>query len=159
MVQPHKTTSGTRWLTTHGVAFEVRPYDYVPKGGTAEASRQLGMPAHQVVKTLVMKDQAQQPLLVLMHGDRKVSTKALAREIDRKTIEPCSEAEAHKHTGYLVGGTSLFGTKRALPVFVEASILALDRILINGGQRGFLVEIDPRVLVDVLGATPVECSG
>jgi Cys-tRNA(Pro) deacylase len=152
-------TPATQWLRRHGVAFSEHVYDYVERGGTAESSRQLGVPEHEVVKTLVMQDEEAQPLVVLMHGDREVSTKALARELGRKRIEPCRPEVAQRHSGYLVGGTSPFGTRNPLPVVVEASVLALPRILINGGQRGYLVGIEPRVLTELLGAKPVHCAG
>jgi Cys-tRNA(Pro) deacylase len=152
-------TPATQWLRRHGVAFSEHVYDYVERGGTAESSRQLGVPEHEVVKTLVMQDEEAQPLVVLMHGDREVSTKALARELGRKRIEPCRPEVAQRHSGYLVGGTSPFGTRKPLPVVVEASVLALPRILINGGQRGYLVGIEPRVLTELLGAKPVHCAG
>jgi Cys-tRNA(Pro) deacylase len=152
-------TPATQWLRRHGVAFSEHVYDYVERGGTAESSRQLGVPEHEVVKTLVMQDEEAQPLVVLMHGDREVSTKALARELGRKRIEPCRPEVAQRHSGYLVGGTSPFGTRKPLPVVVEASVLALPRILINGGQRGYLVGLEPRVLTELLGATPVHCAG
>ena len=152
-------TPATQWLRRHGVAFSEHVYDYVERGGTAESSRQLGVPEHEVVKTLVMQDDKAQPLVVLMHGDREVSTKALARELGRKRIEPCRPEVAQRHSGYLVGGTSPFGTRKPLPVVVEASVLALPRVLINGGQRGYLVGLEPRVLTELLGATPVHCAG
>ena len=152
-------TPATQWLRRHGVAFSEHVYDYVERGGTAESSRQLGVPEHEVVKTLVMQDEEAQPLVVLMHGDREVSTKALARELGRKRIEPCRPEVAQRHSGYLVGGTSPFGTRKPLPLVVEASVLALPRILINGGQRGYLVGIEPRVLTELLGAKPVHCAG
>jgi Cys-tRNA(Pro) deacylase len=151
-------TPATRFLRRHGVAFTECPYDYVEHGGTAESARQLGVPEHCVVKTLVMQDDKAQPLIVLMHGDRQVSTKNLARAIGTKSVEPCSIDVAQRHSGYLVGGTSPFGTKKAMPVYVEAGVLALPRICINGGQRGFLVSLDPAVLVALLAATPVNCA-
>ena len=152
-------TPATQRLKQAGVAFTEHPYDYVDHGGTAESARQLGVPEHEVVKTLVMQDEEAQPLVVLMHGDREVSTKALARELGKKRIEPCRPEVAQRHSGYLVGGTSPFGTRKPLPVVVEASVLALPRILINGGQRGYLVGIEPRVLTELLGAKPVHCAG
>jgi Cys-tRNA(Pro) deacylase len=151
-------TPATAWLKAHGVAYTEHPYDYVEHGGTAESARQLGVDEHAVIKTLVMQDERAQPLLVLMHGDRQVSTKNLARALACKSVEPCKPEVAQRHSGYLVGGTSPFGLKKAMPVFVEESILALPRICINGGRRGFLVGIAPRVLVDVLGARPVQCQ-
>ena len=151
-------TPATAWLKAQGVAYTEHPYDYVDHGGTAESARQLGVPEHEVVKTLVMQDEAAQPLIVLMHGDRQVSTKALAREIGVKSVEPCRPEVAQRHSGYLVGGTSPFGTRKAMPVFVEASVLELPRILVNGGRRGFLVGIAPALLVSSLGARPVNCA-
>lgn len=151
-------TPATQWLREHDIPFTEHVYDYVDKGGTAESSRQLGVPEHEVVKTLVMQDDKAQPLIVLMHGDRQVSTKNLAREIGAKSVEPCKPEVAQRHSGYLVGGTSPFGTRKAMPVYVEASILELVRICINGGRRGFLVGIAPQVLLQPLGAKPVHCA-
>lgn len=151
-------TRATVFLRSHGVEFRERLYDYVEHGGTSESARQLGVDEHAVVKTLVMQDQDAKPLIVLMHGDRQVGLKALARQIGAKKVEPCKPDVAQRHTGYLVGGTSPFGMKKPLPVFVEKSILDLPRIHINGGNRGFLVEIEARVLTQLLGATPVECA-
>jgi Cys-tRNA(Pro) deacylase len=151
-------TPATQWLRQHGIAFTEHPYDYVEHGGTAESARQLGVDEHAVIKTLVMEDERAQPLIVLMHGDRQVSTKNLARAIGVKAVEPCRPEVAQRHSGYLVGGTSPFGTRRAMPVAVESSVLALPRILINGGRRGFLVGIDPQVLVQALDARPVQCA-
>jgi len=151
-------TPATQMLRQHGVSFTEHVYDYVEHGGTAESSRQLGVPEHEVVKTLVMQDDKAQPLIVLMHGDRQVSTKNLARAIGAKSVEPCKPEVAQRHSGYLVGGTSPFGTKKAMPVYVEASVLALPRICINGGRRGFLVGIEPAVLTRLLDAKPVNCA-
>ena len=151
-------TPATAFLRRHGVAFTEHVYDYVEHGGTAESSRRLGVPEHQVVKTLVMQDERAQPLIVLMHGDRQVSTKNLARQIGAKSVEPCKPDAAQRHSGYLVGGTSPFGTKRAMPVYVEESILALPSICINGGRRGYLVGIEPRVLRELLDASAVNCA-
>jgi Cys-tRNA(Pro) deacylase len=151
-------TPATQWLRRHGVAFTEHPYDYMEHGGTAESARQLGVDEHAVVKTLVMQDDRALPLIVLMHGDRQVSTKNLARALGVKAVEPCSVEAAQRHSGYLVGGTSPFGTRKALPVWVEASVLALPRIWINGGRRGFLVGIEPAVLSGPLGARAVHCA-
>ena len=151
-------TPATQWLRQRGVAFTEHPYDYVDHGGTAESARQLGVPEHSVVKTLVMQDDKAQPLVVLMHGDRQVSTKNLARQIGAKSVEPCKPEVAQRHSGYLVGGTSPFGLRKAMPVYVESSVLALPHILINGGRRGFLVGLAPAVLVDTLGARTVQCA-
>ncbi len=151
-------TPATQWLRAHGVAFTEHVYDYVDKGGTAESSAQLGVPEHEVVKTLVMQDEAARPLIVLMHGDRTVSTKNLARAIGAKSVEPCKPEVAQRHSGYLVGGTSPFGLRKQVPVDVQETILPLARILINGGRRGYLVGIPPSVLTDELGAKPVQCA-
>lgn len=151
-------TPATQWLLDAGVAFTEHPYDYVDRGGTAESARQLGVTEHEVVKTLVMQDERARPLIVLMHGDRQVSTKNLARAIGAKSVEPCDPAVAQRHSGYQVGGTSPFATRKAMPVYVEASVLALPRILINGGRRGYLVGLAPSVLTDALGAVPVQCA-
>ena len=151
-------TPATQMLRRAGVAFTEHPYDYVDHGGTAESARQLGVEEHAVIKTLVMQDEKAQPLIVLMHGDRQVSTKNLARDIGVKSVQPCAPEVAQRHSGYLIGGTSPFGLRKALPVWVEASVLALPRICINGGRRGFLVGIEPRVLVQLLGARPVHCA-
>ncbi|MBV8603113.1 MAG: aminoacyl-tRNA deacylase [Pelomonas sp.] len=151
-------TPATALLRRHGVAFDEHVYDYVEHGGTGESSRQLGLEEHAVVKTLVMQDEHAAPLIVLMHGDRQVSLKELARQIPCKKVEPCKPEVAERHSGYQVGGTSPFGTRKAMPVFVEASILELPRIAINGGRRGYLVGIAPRVLTELLEARPVHCA-
>jgi Cys-tRNA(Pro) deacylase len=151
-------TPATAMLRAAGVAFTEHVYDYVEHGGTAESARQLGVDEHAVVKTLVMQDEQARPLIVLMHGDAQVSTKNLARQIGAKSVEPCKPEVAQRHSGYLVGGTSPFGTKKAMPVYVQASVLALPRICINGGRRGFLVGLEPAVLSALLGATPVDCA-
>lgn len=151
-------TPATQLLRGRGVSFTEHVYDYVEHGGTAESSRQLGVGEHEVVKTLVMQDERAQPLIVLMHGDKQVSTKNLARAIGAKSVEPCKPDVAQRHSGYMVGGTSPFGTKKAMPVYVEASVLALPRILINGGRRGYLVGIDPGVLAELVQAKPVSCA-
>jgi Cys-tRNA(Pro) deacylase len=151
-------TPATQWLKAQGVAYTEHVYDYVDHGGTAESSRQLGRPEHEVVKTLVMQDERGEPLIVLMHGDRQVSTKNLARAIGAKSVEPCKPEVAQRHSGYLVGGTSPFGTRKPMPVYVEETVLALPAILINGGRRGYLVGIAPAVLTGVLGAKPVRCA-
>ena len=151
-------TPATQLLRRHGVTYTEHVYDYVEHGGTEESARQLGVPEHEVVKTLVMQDERAQPLVVLMHGDKQVSTKNLARQIGAKSVEPCTPEVAQRHSGYQVGGTSPFGVCKAMPVFVEASILALPRICINGGRRGYLVGIEPQVLTALLGARPVQCA-
>ena len=151
-------TPATQMLKAHKVEFTEHPYEYVEHGGTEESARQLGLDEHAVVKTLVMQDQDAKPLIVLMHGDCKVSTKNLARQIGAKSVEPCKPEVANRHSGYLVGGTSPFGTKRDMPVYIEDTILELPRIAINGGRRGYLIGIDPEVCVQVLGAKPVLCA-
>ncbi|MGN4072672.1 Cys-tRNA(Pro) deacylase [Burkholderia gladioli] len=151
-------TPATQWLRRQGVAFGEHTYDYVKHGGTGESARQLGVDEHAVVKTLVMEDEQARPLVILMHGDRTVSTKNLARQIGAKRVEPCKPEVANRHSGYLVGGTSPFGTKKAMPVYVESSVLELPSILINGGKRGYLLSLAPAVLTDVLGAKPVQCA-
>jgi Cys-tRNA(Pro) deacylase len=151
-------TPATQWLKRQGLAFGEHVYEYVEHGGTAVSAAALGVDEHCVVKTLVMADENDKPLLVLMHGDCKVSTKNLARQVGRKRIEPCTPEVAQRHTGYQVGGTSPFGTRKPMPVYVERSVLALPTIYINGGRRGYLVSIAPAVLVERLRAQPVECA-
>jgi Cys-tRNA(Pro) deacylase len=151
-------TPATQFLRRHKVSFGEHPYEYVDHGGTSESARQLGVDEHVVVKTLVMEDEHAKPLIVLMHGDRTVSTKNLARQIGAKRVEPCKPEVANRHSGYLVGGTSPFGTKKAIPVYVEASILELDTIYLNGGKRGYLVSLAPGVLTALLEAKPVQCA-
>ena len=151
-------TPATQMLKAHQVEFTCHPYEYLEHGGAQHSAQVLGLDPFSVVKTLVMQDQDAKPLLVLMHGNRKVSTKNLARQIGAKSVEPCTPEVANRHSGYLVGGTSPFGTRRAMPVYIEESILALPRIAINGGRRGFLVQIDPQVCVQLLGTTPVQCA-
>lgn len=151
-------TPATQFLKQHKVAYGEHPYDYVDHGGTRESARQLGVDEHIVVKTLVMEDEDARPLIVLMHGDREVSTKNLARQIGAKKVAPCKPEVAQRHSGYLVGGTSPFGTRKRMPVWVESTVLDCPRIYINGGRRGYLVSIEPRVLVDLLGARPVSAA-
>lgn len=151
-------TPATQWLRAAGVTFSEHVYDYVQHGGTAESARQLGVSEHAVVKTLVMQDEKAQPMIVLMHGDRQVSTKNLARAIGCKSVEPCKPEVAQRHSGYLVGGTSPFGLRKALPVVLQASVLDLPVVYINGGRRGFLVGIVPAVLLQPLGAKVVSCA-
>jgi len=151
-------TPATKFLRQHGVSFTQHLYDYVERGGTAESAKQLGVDEHAVVKTLVMQDQDAKPLLILMHGDRQVSLKNFARQIGAKKVDPCKPDVAQRHTGYQVGGTSPFGTRKNLPVYVERSILALPSIYINGGHRGFLVQISPDVLTELLLAQPVDSA-
>jgi Cys-tRNA(Pro) deacylase len=140
------------------VAYTEHLYRYEEKGGTAVSSRELGVDEHAVVKTLVMEDDQGEPVVVLMHGDREVSTKALARQLSRRTIQICRPEVANRHSGYQVGGTSPFGTRKPMPVCVERTILDLPRIYLNGGSRGFLVGIDPKDLVRVLGPTLVDAA-
>ncbi|MEJ2768952.1 Cys-tRNA(Pro) deacylase [Mycetohabitans sp. B46] len=151
-------TPATQLLRQHHIEFGEHAYDYVEHGGTAESARQLGVQEHCVIKTLVMEDEHAKPLIVLMHGDRTVSTKNLARQIGAKRIEPCKPDVANRHSGYLVGGTSPFGTRKPLPVYVERTILSLERIYLNGGRRGYLVSLAPAVLTTLLAATPVDCA-
>ncbi len=151
-------TPATMWLRQHQIAFSEHVYEYVDHGGTAESARQLGVDEHSVVKTLVMQDERTQPLVVLMHGDKQVSTKNLARAIGVKSVEPCKPDVAQRHSGYQVGGTSPFGLRKAMTVYVEAGVLELPQIYINGGRRGFLVGIAPTVLIEALGAKPVHCA-
>ena len=152
-------TPATQVLRAAGVEFSEHPYDYVDRGGTAESARQLGVDEHSVVKTLVMQDDRRQPIVVLMHGDREVSLKALAREIGAKSVEPCKPEDAQRASGYQVGGTSPFGTRKPMPVYVEAGVLELPKIYLNGGRRGYLVGLDPRRAAELLGAVPVRCAG
>lgn len=151
-------TPATAFLRERGVRFSEHIYEYVEHGGTAESSRQLGVDEHSVVKTLVMQDQDARPLIILMHGDREVSLKNLARQIGAKRVEPCKPEVAQRHSGYQLGGTSPFGTRKALAIFVERTVLSLPLIYINGGRRGYLVGIDPKELIEVLQAEPVDCA-
>ena len=151
-------TPATRLLRAQKVAFTEHVYDYVEHGGAQYSAQVLGIDPFCVVKTLVMQDESARPLLVLMHGNRTVSTKNLARQIGAKSVAPCKPEVANRHSGYLVGGTSPFGTRRAMPVYIEQTILALPRIAINGGRRGYLVGLDPQVCVQLLGAQPVQCA-
>ena len=151
-------TPATQWLREQGVAYTEHPYEYLEHGGAEHSAAVLGLDPSSVVKTLVMQDQDGAPLIVLMHGNRQVSTKALARQIGAKRVEPCAVEVAQRHSGYLVGGTSPFATRKRMPVYIEETILALPKIAINGGRRGFLVGIDPQVCVQMLGARPVQCA-
>ncbi|PUE44808.1 aminoacyl-tRNA deacylase [Limnohabitans sp. 2KL-1] len=151
-------TPATALLRQQGVSFTEHPYEYLEHGGAQHSAQMLGMDPFSVVKTLIMQDQDAKPLVVLMHGNRKVSTKNLARQVGLKSVEPCAPEVANRHSGYLVGGTSPFATRRQMPVFIEESILALPRICINGGRRGYLVGIDPQVCVQLLEARPVNCA-
>ena len=151
-------TPAIHLLKQHQVPFTEHEYRYEERGGTAVSSRALGVDEHLVIKTLVMEDERKQPLIVLMHGDKEVSTKNLARQIGRKTVTPCAPDVAQKHTGYLVGGTSPFGTRKEMPVFLERSIADLDRIYVNGGRRGFLIALAPPDLMRVLSPTLVDAA-
>jgi len=151
-------TPATALLRQHGVAFTEHPYEYLEHGGAQHSAAVLGLDPFTVVKTLIMQDQDARPVVVLMHGNRKVSTKNLARQIGAKAVEPCAPEVANRHSGYLVGGTSPFGTRRQMPVYIEQTILDLPRIAINGGRRGYLVGIDPQVCVQLLGARSVNCA-
>ena len=151
-------TPAIHFLRKHGVTFSEHPYRYEDRGGTRVSARELGVDEHAVVKTLVMQDEAGEPLLVLMHGDREVSTKQLARHLGRKAVQPCEPAVAQRHTGYMVGGTSPFGTRKPLPVYIERSILDLARVYLNGGRRGLLVGVTPSEITRTLEATPVDVA-
>lgn len=151
-------TAATRVLDKAGVAYEACPYDYVERGGTRVSSQALGVDEHAVIKTLVFQDERKRPLVICQHGDREVSAKALARAMGVKAVQPCAPDVAQRHSGYQVGGTSPFGLRKPMPVFVEASVLDLPRIWINGGGRGFLVSLDPQALLTVLQATPVSVA-
>jgi len=151
-------TPATAFLKANKVAYTEHPYEYEEHGGTEVSARELGVDEHAVVKTLVMQDQDAKPLLVLMHGDRKVSTKNLARQAGVKSIEPCKPEVANRHSGYLIGGTSPFGTRKEMPVYAEKTIFDLEKIYINGGRRGFLVGIAPGEILRTLKATRVECA-
>ena len=151
-------TPATRFLRQHGVAFSSHCYTYEEHGGTRVSARELNVSEHAVIKTLIMEDEAARPLIVLMHGDRQVSTKELARQIGCKRIEPCKPEVANRHSGYLVGGTSPFGARKKMPVYLEQSILDLPLIYINGGHRGFLVGIHPHDLVSLLAPVPVNVA-
>ena len=151
-------TPAIRLLRQHGAAFTPRLYSYEERGGTAVSARELGVDEHRVVKTLIMEDEAKKPLIVLMHGDRQVSTRELARVLGVKSVAPCPPQRADRHSGYQVGGTSPFATRRPMPVYIEQSILELPVIYINGGKRGFLVEMDPRDVQRLLQATLVQVA-
>lgn len=151
-------TPATQLLRRQGVAFTEHPYEYLEHGGAEHSAAVLGLDPFSVVKTLVMQDQDGQPLIVLMHGNKQVSTKNLARCIGAKAVQPCEPEVAHRHSGYLVGGTSPFATRKRMPVYIEETILGLPRIVINGGRRGFLIGIEPGICVQLLGARPVTCA-
>jgi len=151
-------TPATQLLRANNIAFTEHPYEYLEHGGAQHSAAVLGFDPFSVVKTLIMQDQDAKPLVVLMHGNRKVSTKNLARQIGAKSVEPCAPEVANRHSGYLVGGTSPFATRKNMPVYVEETVLGLPKIWINGGRRGFLVGIDPQVCVTLLGAKKVQCA-
>ena len=151
-------TPATQLLKANKVLFSEHPYEYLEHGGALHSAEVLGWDPFAVVKTLIMQDQDAKPLVVLMHGNRKVSTKNLARQIGAKSVAPCLPEVANRHSGYLVGGTSPFGTRKTMPIYIEASILDLPKILINGGRRGYLVGLDPQVCVQLLAAKPVHCA-
>ena len=151
-------TPATQFLKTHGITFTEHPYEYIEHGGAQYSAHVLGLDPSSVIKTLVIQDQDAHPLLVLMHGNRIVSTKNLARQIGAKLVQPCKPEVANRHSGYLVGGTSPFATRKLIPVYIEQSILALPKIAINGGRRGYLIGIDPQICVSLLGAVPVQCA-
>jgi len=151
-------TAAIRVLREHKVQFEPHQFPYVEKGGTTHSSAALGVDEHVIVKTLIMEDADKKPLCVLMHGDCEVSTKNLARHLGTKSINPCKPDVADKHSGYQIGGTSPFGLRHPMPIYAEQTILELPRIFINGGKRGFLVAIDPKVLVDVLNVKPISAA-
>lgn len=151
-------TPATAMLRSHGVEFTEHPYEYLDHGGAQHSAEVLGLEPYAVVKTLIMQDEKAASLVILMHGNRSVSTKSLARQIGAKSVEPCKPEVANRHSGYLVGGTSPFGTRREMPVYIQQSILDLPKIWINGGRRGYLVGLDPQVCVGLLGAKPVDCA-
>jgi Cys-tRNA(Pro) deacylase len=151
-------TPATAFLKTHGIVFTEHPYEYLEHGGAQHSAQVLGLDPFSVVKTLIMQNEAAEPLVVLMHGNKTVSTKNLARQIGAKSVAPCKPEVANRHSGFLVGGTSPFGTRRKMPVYIERSILSLPRICINGGRRGYLVGIDPAVCVTLLDARAVDCA-
>ncbi len=158
MSTKYPVTQAVRALRAANVAFEAHEYAYVEKGGTAASSAALGVPEHHVIKTLVLEDDAKEPLIVLMHGDKQVSTRNLARQIGARSVQPCKPEVADRHSGYQVGGTSPFGTRRAMKVYMERTILDLPRIWINGGRRGFLVSLDPKEAARVLAPVLVDVA-
>lgn len=158
MNSKYPVTQAVRVLRAANVAFEAHEYAYVEKGGTATSSAALGVPEHQVIKTLVLEDDAKEPLIVLMHGDKQVSTRNLARQIGARSVQPCKPEVADRHSGYQVGGTSPFGTRKAMKIYMERTILDLPRIWINGGRRGFLVSLEPREAARVLAPVLVDVA-
>ena len=158
MSTKYPVTQAVRALRAANIAFEAHEYAYVEKGGTAASSAALGVPEHHVIKTLVFEDDAKEPLIVLMHGDKQVSTRNLARQIGARSVQPCKPEVADRHSGYQVGGTSPFGTRRAMKIYMERTILDLPRIWINGGRRGFLVSLDPKEAARVLAPVLVDVA-
>lgn len=156
MSEKYPVTPAIRLLKSKNVVFEPFLYEYEEKGGTKASSKKLGVDEHVVIKTIIMEDDLKKPLIVLMHGDMEISTKNLARFLDVKSVQPCSPEVANKHTGYLVGGTSPFGTKKLMPVYAEKTIFDLEKIYINGGRRGFLIAIKPSVIKELLNPIAVE---
>jgi Cys-tRNA(Pro) deacylase len=154
----HTGTPATAFLAKHGIQYTEHEFDYLEHGGTSHSSKMMGVPEHAVVKTLIMENEKGDPLVVLMHGDRKVSTKELARSAGMKKISPCKPEVATRHSGYLIGGTSPFGTRKAMPIFLEKSVLDLPRIYINGGRRGYLLGMEPALLTTLLAPTLVEVA-
>jgi Cys-tRNA(Pro) deacylase len=151
-------TPATQWLKQHKVPFEERSYEFTPHGGALQAAKECGIDPHRVVKTIIMEDENAKPLVVLMHGDCDISTKNLARQIGVKRVSPCEVEQAQRNSGYMVGGTSPFGTRKKMPIYVQKTILDFDKIFINGGRRGYQVGIDPKVLTEQLGAIPVDVA-
>jgi Cys-tRNA(Pro) deacylase len=156
--EPASVTPAIRFLRKHEVTFTLRPYKYEERGGTEVASRELGVDEHRVIKTLVMENEKKTPIIILMHGDREVSTKELARTLGVKLIQPCDPATANRHTGYLVGGTSPFGTRKQIPVYIEKTILDIPLIIINAGKKGLLAEMATADILHVLKPTPVNVA-
>lgn len=151
-------TPATQWLDRHGISYSTHHYPYIDHGGARHAASALAADLHRVAKTLVMEDEQSRPLIIVMPGDQEVSTKQLARQTGAKRIAPCTPQVAQRHSGYLTGGTSPFGTRKPMPVWIESRLLELDTIFINGGRRGFLLAIDPRALIDPLGGKAVDVA-
>jgi Cys-tRNA(Pro) deacylase len=151
-------TPATAFLAKHGVTYTEHEFEYVEHGGTSHSSASMGVPEHAVIKTLVMENERAEPLIVLMHGDRKVSTKELARQAGVKKVAPCKPEVATRHSGYLIGGTSPFGTRKRMPIYLERSVLELPRIYINGGRRGYLLGMDPEVLTRLIAPVLVDVA-
>ena len=156
MATKGSATPATQWLQKHGVAFISHSYEYAARGGAVDAAHKLGIDLYHTVKTLVMENEKQQPLIILMHGDQSVSTKHLARQTGAKHIQACTPDTAQRHSGYLVGGTSPFGLRKPMPIWVQHSILELEQVWINGGKRGLLLQLNPKIIRNPLGAQPVD---